>query len=507
MMTTDRRYVTRNWGEVSIERREGEPLGSILEAKGFANFAIDRCVWKPTGELSAQLAPGFELPLVCIAGPDGLRRFYPADDFESFIDVAFTGGLAVLGQNPAMDCERCQTYRMMYALFRRARRTRERLKRKFRSSRDLWIGKSGQSVQGKTVLPDSLGLDAAGQGKPWGVDRLLREGRAACEDAGIADPTEQEQIHYGFVAAARRNPLQIQGEEVSSLVKFSLFDPTQLTGKKPDPQTVAYVFARVAAAVSNHLDDDAGRFRAWFSGRKSSLLFQVSQQKLEPGGPLDRCEVRRALLELAWDAYTYVAQGIDAMMRIFLRIIAEDLDAAEVQQFQQMHLQQPHFGDLPLVLLVERFPFLKAVIWEIWQAPADPAAIGTLHRLLDYYREMATCRREADRTTKKVQPSPNKQGKAPLLQSYDAQIHDEGGIGESTSADAVRLAEAAECYDHIRIMKNISCPCHHPGWSHHVETDSAEFAVAYTCSQCGTSGKAELSLEDMLELHGQFSDA
>jgi hypothetical protein len=504
-MTMDRRYVTSKWGEVSIEHHEGEPLGSVLEAKGFANFAIVRYVWRPTGKLSEQVPPGFELNLACITGPDGLKRFFPVDDFETFIDLAFMGGLAVLDQHPGLDPERRWTFRMMYALFRRARRTRERLKRKFRSPRDLWICRSGQSVQGKTVLPDSLGKDAAGDGKTWGVDRLMREGRAACEAAGIADPTEQDQIHYGLVAAARRNPLQIQAGEVANLIKFALFDPNLLTGKKPDSKTVAYVFARVAAAVSNHLGDDAEPFRAWFSGPKSSLISQVAQQKLEPGGPLDRGEVRRALLELAWDAYTYVSQCIDAMMRIFLRIIAEELGAAEIRLFQQMHLRQPHFGDLPLVLLVERFPFLEAVIWEIWQDPADPEAIGTLHRLLDFYREIATCRREADRTIKKVQPSPNKQGKAPLLLPYDAQIHDGVGTGQSTPADAVTLAEASECYDYIRIMKNISCPCQHPEWSHHADPDSAQ-VVSYTCSQCGTSGKAELSPEDVEELYDRFSD-
>jgi hypothetical protein len=506
-MTMDRvRYVTRKWGAVSIERHEGEPLGSVLKAKGFANLEIVRYVWRPTGELGAQLPPGFQLPLACITGTDGLKRFYPVDDFEKFIELAFMGGLAVLCQHPGLDHEQRQTYRMMYLVFRRARRTRERLKRKFRSSRELWIGKSGRSVQGKTVLPDSVGLDAAGQGEPWGVDRLLREGKAACEAAGIADPTEQEQIHYGFVAAARRDPLRVQLEEISSLVKFALFDPTQLTGKKPDPQTLEFVFARVAAAVSNHLAEDAERFRAWFSGPKNTLVSQVAQQKLKPGGPLDRGEVRRALLELTLDSYTYVAQGIDAQMRIFLRVIAEELSADEIRLFQQMHLNQAHFGDLPLVLLVERFPFLTAVIWEIWQDPADPEAIATFHRLLAYYREMATCRREADRTVKNVQLSPNKNGKAPVILTYDAQIHDGVHTGQSTLADAVPLAEGAEVYDRIRIMKNISCPCHHPEWSHHVEPEFAWFAVSYTCSQCKTSGKAELSLEDMKKLRGQFSD-
>jgi hypothetical protein len=40
-----------------------------------------------------------------------------------------------------------------------------------------------------------------------------------------------------------------------------------------------------------------------------------------------------------------------------------------------------------------------------------------------------------------------------------------------------------------------------------VDTNSAGFAVSYTCSQCGTSGKAELSPEDVEELHDRFSDA
>jgi hypothetical protein len=507
-MTTDRvRYVTRKWGEVSIERHEGEPLGSVLEAKGFANFAIVRYVWRPTGELGAQLPPGFELPLACITGPDGLKRFYPVHNFEIFIDLAFTGGLAVLCQQRGLDREQRRTYRAMYLLFRRARRTRERLKKNFRSPRELWIGKSARSGQEKSVLPDSLGNDAAGDGKTWGVDRLMREGMATCLAAGIADPTKQDQIHHGLVAAARRNPLRIQAGEVSSLVKFALFDPTQLTGQKPDPQTVEFVFERtVAAVVSNHFDDDAERFRAWFSGPKNSLLFQITQQKTQPGGQLDRGEVRRALLELAWDAFTYVAQCIDAQLRIFLRIIAEDLGAVENRLFQQMHLQQPHFGDLPLVLLVERFPFLKAVIWEIWQDPADSEAIGTLHRLLDYYRQMTTCRREADRTVKKVRHSPNKHGKAPSHQPCDARIHDGVGTERSAQEDPALLAVKAEIFDRIRIMKNISCRCHHPEWSHHVETECAGSAVMYTCIRCGSSGKAELSPEDKEELRGRFSD-
>jgi len=350
--------------------------------------------WIPPPELLAQLPPEFTLRLRCITAGDGVRRFYPVDSFENFIAVVFAAGLAVLSVIKHLTPEQRQSYRAMYFLFQRVRRTQEHLKNALLNATSLRVSRvGGDLADERSILPETLGLDQQGQGEPWSVDRLIAEGRRAARDAGIAQPSEADSIRYGLFAAARMNPLTIPADKVPDIVRQALY--TEIPVDEPlEPEEFDAVIERSLAAIHGHLTDPAAAFDAWFSGPKNSFVRQIAKRKLLPGGQLDQQVVRRALADLGWQAYRYVADCIHTVMRVIENLIPEPLTGTEQICFEQMHLNQPHFGNLPLVLLVERFPFSKEVIWDIFLNPGDQQAIGILHRLFDWYSDIARRRRQ-----------------------------------------------------------------------------------------------------------------
>jgi hypothetical protein len=56
-------------------------------------------------------------------------------------------------------------------------------------------------------------------------------------------------------------------------------------------------------------------------------------------------------------------------MHAIVSALADPLSPEERRIFDQMHLTQPHFGGLPLILLDQRLDFVKSVIWEIVDKP------------------------------------------------------------------------------------------------------------------------------------------
>src|SRR4051812_40578109 len=94
-----------------------------------------------------------------------------------------------------------------------------------------------------------------------------------------------------------------------------------------------------------------------FSGRNNSLVKQIAQQRRAEGGQLQKEEVRTALLRLGWDAYVYLSGCLSLQMQAVARSLPEPLNSAERRIFEEMHLPQPHYGNLPLLLLGERLEF------------------------------------------------------------------------------------------------------------------------------------------------------
>src|SRR5262245_18101960 len=99
--------------------------------------------------------------------------------------------------------------------------------------------------------------------------------------------------------------------------------------------------------------------------------------------------MRRVLQDLGWEAYWYVGECIDIMMRIITELIPTPLDAPERRIFNTYLLRQSWLSDLPFVLLAERYGFVRSVMADIAESPIGDYHIPVFHRLLAYYGEMA----------------------------------------------------------------------------------------------------------------------
>jgi hypothetical protein len=193
--------------------------------------------------------------------------------------------------------------------------------------------------------------------------------------------------------------------------------------------------------------------------------------------------------------------------------VLQSLTSDEASWFQQMNFKQPHFGGLPFVLLVDRFSFLRGPVWELWSNPADPAPIGVLHRLLDYYEQMATRRRELDRLMKDKQASrvsPRLSVECSLTPIQDwhlkAAVKDSDGAGRGKEL-ALCVTESEErnsqylfgkLAEQVRSAAGIRCSCSLPQWDARVEDPATDpVTITHYCVQCGVSRVTSLTLDQL----------
>lgn len=468
----------RSFGHITIEDAEELCLRPTrapapLQARRY------KCTWRPPQPLQEHLPPGFELPLQCVIGPDKLRRFYPWTTFETFLALASCGGLAILCQRQGLDAHQRHSYRAMRLLFLRARRMNEFFRHEFDHGRDLTIVAAGRDdPTEKDILPDDLGLDARGRGRRWGEIDVIRRGAAAARAAGYARPTSAQCIQYGLHEAARLNPLPIANHKAVSLVRATLF--SQNLAEDPDPEVLEIVTERTLDALNRHLLDNADRFAKWFWGPKSSFIHQISKQKRSRGGPLEEEEVRQALIHLGWRTYDYASNCIHAQMRIIQNALPEPLTAQERLLFEHLHQRQEYLGNLPLVLLVQRFQFLKGALWQLWESLPDLGSVPVLHRLLDYFATMAAKRREADRRIKNGRPAPF------IEEAYVPP--EEGDFFQEIAAE-------------IREVQGIDCHCPRRDW--HAELrgkGEAKIHILHQCMACAFEMETTVNRQEFASL-------
>jgi hypothetical protein len=412
--------------EALILRRPGEKVGHRLRRFTYT--------WRPPKAFKKQLPPGFELPLQCVIDSDGLRRFYPSNSFQLFLELASTGGLAVLVQKQGLGKHERHSYRAMRLLFLHVHRMREHFRHRFDSSRDLTVVSSGRTeLERKDILPEDLGLDARGQEQRWGVKGLIQRGQALARAANYLKPTVAQGIHYGLVEAARNNPLPVAVKKVPDLIRAALFNVDW--ADEPNPELFKAITERILTAIHQHLGDDNAAFQKWFLGPKNSFVHQIAKQKRSPGGAIDEREVRRVLLHLGWQAYQFAANCVHAQMRFFQNALGEPLTRRERLYFEHMHLRQQYLGNFPLVLLSPRLGFVKELLWELWDELPDEKLIPVFYQLLDYYGTMAVQRRQADCLVKRGRPASLVESayrppapKSQLFQDLGAEVREVEGV-------------------------------------------------------------------------------
>ena len=319
----------------------------------------------------------------CLTGRDGSRRFTPAGGVKPFLLEASLGGLALLSRVRDLDAEGRFSYHAMRLIFQHAPLLREHLGRSFKRESDLVVAGAERAGRGgKDILPERIGLDPEGRGSRWTVPGLLRRGRAHAVEAGDPNPDPERCIAAGLFVAARRDPLdpaRLTKAEALGLVRMALFDLGPAAGvAEADKQAVA---ERLLKLIEPHLGDDTATFnRRFFEGR-NDLVHRIAKQK-KAGGPIPSEDVRRALLDLVFDAFTYVGDCVCLQMQAFLLALPSPLGERDRAGFAALYFKLDHLGGLPLILLRDRFAFLKESILDILAAPGEPGPVGVLLRLL-----------------------------------------------------------------------------------------------------------------------------
>jgi hypothetical protein len=435
----------------------------------------------------------------CVPTAHG-RRFYPAQCFDDYLATAYAGGLAVLINDLGLSSELLFSYRAMWLFFQRARASRVHLDNTLKHSDSLRVCRRGRELKsGRSLLPESVGMDSYGRGMSWSVGSLLSEGRQEAEAHGKMNPREPDCIRYGLLRAAKRNPLRLDPRAAQDFIRAALYQPLECA--PPDARTAEQVVGRTLAAMQPRMSDNSSDFDRWFWGPKNSLLRQIAKQKKSPGGAMDRATVRQVLVDQGWQGCDYVADCLHAMLHTFRRLLPTPLTERENQIFERMHLKQPMFGDLPLMMLGDRFHLLAPILEDVWVEPDNAEAVAVMYRLLDYYGEMATARRAADRLVKARGKGATNKGQAAVVVDQPPDDLLGGGYrAEETNRAAVILGDLAE---QLCKEKGVSCGCADPSWKirSHGQDDVDALLTLY-CEYCPFEFPCKVPLSRLRELAG-----
>jgi hypothetical protein len=461
-------------------------------------MSIERYRWRPPPGWSDDLPGDFAFELRCVTTEDG-RRFYPCGSgVPGYLATGFLGGLAVLHHTRGLTPEQCFADRLQWLFFQRARASREHLQSSLEDVASLRLRRASRGVEDRnSILPELIGEDAQGEGKPWSLDDLLDRGRREARAQGILTPRGVDCVRNGLLAAARRNPLRLPPDQVPPLVKMALYDPAGLP--KPRAEEQAEVVRRARDAMRPNRSDSQAAFGRWFWGPKNSFVKQVARQRRAPGGVMDDDLVRRALLEQGWLAYRQVGDCVDAMLDHFRRLLPGPLDDFETRRFERVHLRQPCFGGLPSLMLAERFPLLYPILEDVWVQPDNREAVAVMHRLLHYYEEMAPRRREEDRRAHSKRAGAPDGGAVPVEVPLSRDENEEGRYRPPCRASLSVLEVLAE---KLRRDRGIACGCADPRWT--LERDDEEIQASVRlrlyCQGCFTPKEVEVPLARLKEL-------
>src|SRR5262249_38096598 len=153
----------------------------------------------------------------------------------------------------------------------------------------------------------------------------------------------------------------------------------------------------------------------WFFENFDNIIHQVAKKN----PPINRSVVRQVLVETCFDSFQYVGGCVSLFAQAFRQALPKPLSAEENRAFEAVYCPQPYLAGLSLVLLRERFDFLREIILEMFDNPMDEHLPGVLLRMLWYYGEMVRNRREADRVSKQRSQQRNRHGQPASMLTLD----------------------------------------------------------------------------------------
>jgi hypothetical protein len=438
--------------------------------------------------------------------------------------VASLGGHALLGDRGELLTELPLTFHESRLFAQYVGHMREHLGPTTRLGQAIGICANRTADQGSTdILPDNLGLDPRGHGQRWDLIRLREEGIAGARAAGHQNPTPEQILRFGLLAAATITPFRFQRDKIKDLVRLTLFDFASTTewAESADlehvdgntreeklrhfrAEAIAYVAHHIRESLKGHLYDTTEEFDRWLKDPKSDLVRRISKRK---DCKLSRQQVRRALLEIGWQSLEIVGQCIDAQMRAFQAALPEPLTEAETLLFASSYLSSPDFGGLPLLLLHDRLDFLHEAILETWNRPGDLYAVAVLHTMMHYYSELASNRRAADRRYKQRAVRRTVSGCVPRDEPLRGDEHQEhactdddsrpkerrslrsatvpSNVGHESSNDSLRSVAA-----HLREQLGIECERGCKYWEYDTRVNENGTVETIVACECGRTKRA-----------------
>jgi hypothetical protein len=504
------------WGTVMVKQDNG---GSPLIHVHRGEESVDRelVVWVPDKVLKKLVPDGAVVVLRSETFADGERRFSPIGKgdrslgpFLPFYAYAFVCGMAIRckATKTKMTKHFRHTYRAMWFLFQRALKMRQHICRRFTSTKDLVVARSGRRSKDANethILPWQFDKITKKMGYPQSVAALLELGRKAARKAGISRPNSSQKIHYGLAKLAHLNLKSLKPEEVVRVLKSVLFDIDPRVEPIPS-ETRAQVVERILTAIHAHLDNTSAVFDDWFWGKHNSFIKQIAKQVKSPGGKLDPEVVEQVLLELGWEAYEYVGQCVFAWARDMQKAMPDPLTADEKRAFELLYFPQPEFGGIPLILLAEKLQFVDTILDEIINHPGDEHPIQVLYQLLQFYAVLISNRREADVRIKDATKATRKWLKKESGQTSGGEAVSEVKDPTDSQDRCVGHEAALALYNRVAKAKEITCECSKPDWDVEPEAmeDSPAFRLTFVCNQCEKTQTVEISVDELQKLQSQL---
>jgi hypothetical protein len=201
------------------------------------------------------------------------------------------------------------------------------------------------------------------------------------------------------MAAAELDPLELAGDDVRRLVRMTLLD---LGSQRPanHEEMIQRVTARLFAAWNAHVPDSDAQFNAWFQGGRSNLVKTLANLAGHCGGRLAREDVDWALLERTAQGLWYAANCQNAFAQAVRQTIQPPLAGSDRETFEHWYQPQPYLGGLTLPLIWQRSQLFRPILERIWLQPADTRLHRVLWRMMEFFFQMVSARRIADRQAK-----------------------------------------------------------------------------------------------------------
>jgi hypothetical protein len=443
------------------------------------------CRWVPPYQISCRLPSDFDLSFRCTVDGQNNRHFSPNSGSPKLVPWAVLGGRLILEDRGEIHEDLPLDPGDLWFVFQYSLHRTEHLGPTRKLANELQVCAGGRcSSDERDILPLSLGVNAGINSEPWNMSRLRSEGLSAANAAGR--PSSQDNLIYGLRAAAQcaagfpeQNPKKING-----LMRTALFSLGPSRKSLPE-NAFEYVAAQVKSSLDDHRQDSNQDFDRWIEDPKSNLVRRIVKRK---DCHLSRQQVRQAILELAWIAFCQICDCIDAQMRAFRDALADPLIGYEKDRFDVEYLKQPQFGNVPILMLRDRFEFCRPGIIDILNDPNDQHTVAEFQLVLAYLAEMVEKRRKGNRLYKQHR---NEKGR-PV---YCSPI---GDGRELNCRDA--SPQALKYFVQPIAEARFDCDLESLEWDPHVVEQTEQIAtLAIVCPALGLDNELDITLDQLME--------